>query len=66
MSDGYTTDDIIFKWKARDPIQVTSELHLRGFSLEKFTTDYCDSTTNTGNFAKLKILKFLVLLKRNI
>lgn len=54
-SYGYTTDDIIFKWKARDPIQVTSELHLRGFSLEKFTTDYCDSTTNTGTYSCLRV-----------
>jgi len=29
-------------------VQVTSDLHLPRFALEQFTTDYCDSQTNTG------------------
>ena len=48
FSDGWTTADLIFKWKQQDPVQVTSDLHLPRFALEQFTTDYCDSQTNTG------------------
>ena len=47
-ADGWTTTDLIFKWKQADPVQVTSELHLPRFALEQFKTDYCDSQTNTG------------------
>lgn len=50
-SYGYTKDDIIFKWKEVDPVQVTSDLHIPRFSLEQFTTDYCDSSTNTGTYS---------------
>lgn len=50
FSDGWTTEDLIFKWKKADPVQVTSDLHLPRFALEQFTTDYCDSQTNTGEF----------------
>jgi len=55
--DGFTTDDVIFKWKKVDPVQVTADLHLPRFALEQFTTDYCDSMTNTG--------KFLILLAKS-
>jgi len=54
-SYGYTNNDIIFKWKAMDPVQVTPELHLPHFSLEQFTTDYCDSHTNTGVYSCLRV-----------
>jgi len=46
--DGYTTDHIIYKWRAEDPVQVTPDLHLPRFALEQFSTDYCDSHTNFG------------------
>ncbi|OXA43920.1 Glutamate-gated chloride channel [Folsomia candida] len=53
--DGWTTEDLIFKWKPLDPVQVTSDLHLPRFALEEFTTDYCDSMTNTGTYSCLRV-----------
>lgn len=48
ISDGWTTDDLVFLWKEGDPVQVVKNLHLPRFTLEKFLTDYCNSKTNTG------------------
>jgi len=47
-TDGYTTKDLIFKWKTGDPVQVTPHLALAKFTLTHFKTDHCDSHTNTG------------------
>ena len=49
LIDGWTTEDLVFLWKSVDPVQVTDNLHLPRFTLEKFITDYCNSKTNTGN-----------------
>lgn len=49
-ADGYTTEDLVFIWKKGDPVQVTKNLHLPRFTLEKFQTTYCTSRTNTGKF----------------
>ena len=46
--DGYTTDDLIFKWKNEEPVQMPEKLHLPRFSLQNFKTKYCNSITNTG------------------
>ncbi|XP_044741776.1 glutamate-gated chloride channel isoform X3 [Chrysoperla carnea] len=54
-SYGWTTDDLIFLWKADDPVQVVKNLHLPRFTLEKFLTDYCNSKTNTGEYSCLKV-----------
>lgn len=54
-SYGWTTEDVIFAWKNFDPIQITSELHLPQFSLQNFSTDYCDSHTNTGVYSCLRV-----------
>uniref|UniRef100_T1JNA8 Neurotransmitter-gated ion-channel ligand-binding domain-containing protein n=1 Tax=Strigamia maritima TaxID=126957 RepID=T1JNA8_STRMM len=47
VSYGYTTEDLIFKWKEDDPVQVVKNLHLPRFALEKYDTAYCSSKTNT-------------------
>lgn len=49
ISDGWTTNDLVFLWKEGDPVQVVKNLHLPRFTLEKFLTDYCNSKTNTGS-----------------
>lgn len=48
--DGYTTEDLIFYWKSKDPVQVTTSLNLPTFSLYKHVTGYCTSRTNTGKY----------------
>jgi len=54
-SYGHTTNDIIFKWKPDDPVQISPSLHLSKFELSQFTTDYCDSHTNTGVYSCLRV-----------
>jgi anionic glutamate receptor len=54
-SYGYTTDDLVFLWKEGDPVQVTKNLHLPRFTLEKYLTAYCTSRTNTGEYSCLKV-----------
>ena len=48
ITDGWTTDDLVFLWRTGDPVQVTKNLQLPRFALEKFKTDNCNSKTNTG------------------
>jgi len=36
-------------------VQVTKNLHLPRFTLERFNTDYCTSRTNTGEYSCLKV-----------
>ena len=47
-SDGWTTDDLKYQWKSEEPVQITRDLHLPRFSLEKYVSDYCNIKTNTG------------------
>ena len=47
-SDGWTTDDLKYQWKTENPVQITDDLHLPRFTLEKYVSDYCNIKTNTG------------------
>ena len=46
--DGWAKDDLIYKWKEKDPVQVVPGLHLPRFTLEQYKSAYCDVITNTG------------------
>ena len=48
--DGWTTDDLQYLWKRKDPVQIVENLHLPRFTLEKYISDYCNIKTNTGNY----------------
>ena len=48
FADGWTTADLIYKWKELDPVQIVNDLNLPRFKLERFSTDYCNTKTNTG------------------
>ena len=48
ISDGYTTDDITYLWKDKDPVQIAQGLSLPRFSIEKYASSYCTVSTNTG------------------
>ncbi|CAL8116327.1 unnamed protein product [Orchesella dallaii] len=58
-SYAFTTEDLVFRWKAVDPVQVTSNLEADKTNLllmlTQFTTDYCDSITNTGTYSCLRV-----------
>ena len=47
--DGYTTDDITYRWKNTEPVQIAQGLNLPRFSVEKYASRYCNVKTNTGN-----------------
>ena len=48
LIDGWTTDDLQYLWKRKDPVQIVENLHLPRFTLEKYISDYCNIKTNTG------------------
>lgn len=48
MTDGWTTEDLVFQWRKGDPVQVAKNMHLPRFMLERYEADYCHSVTNTG------------------
>lgn len=49
-------DDLVFLWKEGGaPVQITESLSLSRFTLLKFRTDYCTSTTNTGKYSCVKV-----------
>ncbi|PAV83403.1 hypothetical protein WR25_16134 [Diploscapter pachys] len=62
-SYAYTTDDIVFQWKAIEPIQRKPGLRksLPSFDLQDIQTGYCNSITNTGTYS---CLKTQLILKR--
>ena len=35
-TDGWAKDDLIYKWKEKDPVQVVPGLHLPRFTLEQY------------------------------
>lgn len=47
-TDGWTTDDLQYLWKLKDPVQIVQDLHLPRFTLEKYISAYCNIKTNTG------------------
>ncbi|RWS30047.1 glutamate-gated chloride channel 1 protein-like protein [Leptotrombidium deliense] len=55
MANGYTTEDLVFLWKAGDPVQITKKLNLPRFTLMKYLTKYCTSRTNTGEYSCLEV-----------
>lgn len=55
LADGYTTEDLIFVWKKTDPVQVTKNLHLPRFKLERHLTKSCTASTNTGTYSCIKV-----------
>ena len=59
-------DDLVFLWKDGDPVQITNNLNLPRFTLEKFDTDYCNSKTNTGIVLVSSVLQGIVRLKIRI
>ena len=54
-SYGYTTEDLVLLWKESDPVQVTKNLNLPRFTLQKYNTSYCTSRTNTGEYSCLRL-----------
>nr|CAE46429.1 glutamate-gated chloride channel alpha3A subunit [Dirofilaria immitis] len=55
-SYAYTTDDIKYEWKLKNPIQQKEGLRqsLPSFELQDVLTDYCTSKTNTGEYSCLR------------
>merc|ERR1719411_937378 len=54
-SYGWATDDLVYKWKDVDPVQIVPGLHLPRFTLEQYKSAYCNVITNTGEYSCLKV-----------
>ena len=55
IADGWATDDLVYKWKDVDPVQIVPGLHLPRFTLEQYKSAYCNVITNTGEYSCLKV-----------
>ena len=49
--DGWATEDLIYKWKDVDPVQIVPGLQLPRFTLEQYKSAYCNVITNTGQYS---------------
>ena len=49
VTDGWTTNDVVYQWKIPEPVQFVKNLFLPGgFELENFMDGYCNVKTATG------------------
>ena len=62
LKDGYTTDDITYRWKNTEPVQIAQGLNLPRFSVEKYASRYCNVKTNTGKNINDGYIKIVVVL----
>ncbi|CAN7983048.1 unnamed protein product [Ixodes hexagonus] len=54
VSYAHTTEDVIYRWREDDPVQVSQNLYMRKFYLVHFETSDCLSQTRTGLYSCLK------------
>lgn len=52
-SYGWATDDLVYLWKKEDPVQIGSGISLPRFVIEKYSSDYCNVNTSTGEYSCL-------------
>ena len=56
ISDGFTTDDVMYQWKQNDSVQFAKSLFLPGgFELSDYIDGKCDICTNTGCYSCLTV-----------
>ena len=54
--DGWTTDDLIYQWKGKGPVQIAGSIRKSlpgGFELDGDSDQRCDVVTATGKHKKL-------------
>ncbi|KAJ6225911.1 hypothetical protein RDWZM_004456 [Blomia tropicalis] len=54
-SYGYTSEDLVFSWKEKEPVQVSKDINLPRFTLQEHKTKSCTSRTNTGEYSCLQV-----------
>jgi len=52
-SYGWATDDLVYMWKKEDPVQIGKGISLPRFVIEKYSSDYCNVKTSTGEYSCL-------------
>jgi len=52
-SYGWATDDLVYLWKMKNPVQIGSGISLPRFVIEKYSSDYCNVNTSTGEYSCL-------------
>ncbi|CAG0893264.1 unnamed protein product [Darwinula stevensoni] len=55
VRDGWTTEDLVLRWKDSAPVQIVKNLTIPKFTLEEYSTDRCNSVTNTGEYGCLRV-----------
>ena len=57
ITDGWTKTDVIYVWDDSSALQLVPNMSLPGgFKLKMFGSDYCDVTTNTGQYSCLQVM----------
>jgi len=52
-SYGWATDDLVYIWKRENPVQIGKGISLPRFVIEKYSSDYCNVKTSTGEYSCL-------------
>jgi cation transporter family protein len=63
-SYGHTERDVVFTWKKEDPVQISSRITMPRYELSGYSTDYCNSRTNTGVYSCIRV-DFTLVRDRN-
>ena len=50
LTDGYSTEDVIFQWAPEDPVQIAEDTELPQFNLMDTKTSICTKVYSTGEF----------------
>ena len=48
VTDGYSTEDVIFQWAPEDPVQIAEDTELPQFNLMDTKTSICTKVYSTG------------------
>ena len=62
ITDGWATDDLVYKWKDVDPVQIVPGLHLPRFTLEQYKSAYCNVITNTGRETERRRAEMMMIV----
>lgn len=58
LPDGWTMNDLIYRWTSNNPVQMTGNLSLPGgFKLDGFSDRSCDVQTATGKGSTARALR---------
>jgi len=54
-SYGWTTQDIVLKWRAENPVDMAREFNMPRFKMQNHSLHECSSVTLTGNYSCIRL-----------